>query len=41
VHRLDGVPIPLRSPLASSRPSDDEVLAAIAERLARPREALA
>jgi formylmethanofuran dehydrogenase subunit B len=41
VHRLDGVPVPLRSPLASSRPSDDEVLAAIAERLARPREALA
>jgi formylmethanofuran dehydrogenase subunit B len=41
VHRLDGVPVPLRAPLASSRPGDDEVLAAIAERLARPREALA
>ena len=35
VHRLDGVPVPLRAPLASERPSDEEVLAAIAERLAR------
>ena len=34
VHRLDGVPVPLRAPLASSRPSDDEVLGAIAGRLA-------
>jgi formylmethanofuran dehydrogenase subunit B len=33
VHRLDGVPVPLRAPLASSRPSDEEVLAAIADRL--------
>ena len=41
VHRLDGVPVPLRAPLASSRPGDDEVLSRIAERLARPREALA
>src|SRR5829696_5380571 len=41
VHRLDGVPIPLRAPLATSRPGDDEVLAAIAGRLARPREGLA
>jgi formylmethanofuran dehydrogenase subunit B len=41
VHRLDGVPVPLRAPLASERPGDDEVLAAIAGRLARPREALA
>jgi len=41
VHRLDGVPVPLRAPLATSRPGDDEVLAAIAGRLARPREALA
>jgi formylmethanofuran dehydrogenase subunit B len=40
VHRLDGVPVPFRAPLASSRPGDDEVLAAIARRLARPREAL-
>jgi formylmethanofuran dehydrogenase subunit B len=39
VHRFDGVPVPLRALLASSRPSDDEVLAAIAQRLARPREA--
>jgi formylmethanofuran dehydrogenase subunit B len=41
VHRLDGVPIPLRAPLASSRPGDDEVLAAIARRVARAREAAA
>ena len=34
VHRLDGVPVPLRALLASSRPSDEEVLAAIARRLA-------
>ena len=34
VHRLDGVPVPLRALLASSRPSDDEVLGAIAGRLA-------
>jgi formylmethanofuran dehydrogenase subunit B len=33
VHRLDGVPVPLRAPLASDRPGDDEVLAALAERL--------
>ena len=30
VHRLDGVPVPLRAPLSSSRPSDEEVLGAIA-----------
>jgi formylmethanofuran dehydrogenase subunit B len=36
VHRLDGVPVPLRALLGSSRPSDDEVLGAIAGRLARP-----
>jgi formylmethanofuran dehydrogenase subunit B len=41
VHRLDGVPVPLRAPLRSERPSDEEVLAAIAERLARAREASA
>ena len=41
VHRLDGVPVPLRAPLASSRRSDEELLAAIAGRLARSREALA
>jgi formylmethanofuran dehydrogenase subunit B len=41
VHRLDGVPVPLRAPLASERPSDEEVLAAIAERVARAREAAA
>jgi formylmethanofuran dehydrogenase subunit B len=39
VHRLDGVPVPLRAPLRSSRPSDEEVLDAIAERVARAREA--
>jgi formylmethanofuran dehydrogenase subunit B len=39
VHRLDGVPVPLRALLESSRPSDDEVLGAIAGRLARSREA--
>ena len=39
VHRLDGVPVALRAPLASSRPSDEEVLVAIAGRLARSREA--
>jgi formylmethanofuran dehydrogenase subunit B len=38
-HRLDGVPVPLRAPLASSRPSDEEVLAAIAARLLRPQVA--
>jgi formylmethanofuran dehydrogenase subunit B len=32
-HRLDGVPVPLRAVLDSSRPSDEEVLAAIAERV--------
>jgi formylmethanofuran dehydrogenase subunit B len=33
-HRLDGVPVPLRAVLASDRPADDEVLAALARRLA-------
>ena len=33
VHRLDGVPVPLRAPLASSRPGAEDVLAAIAGRL--------
>jgi len=37
-HRLDGVPVPLRAVLSSSRPSDEEVLAAIAERVARTGE---
>jgi formylmethanofuran dehydrogenase subunit B len=41
VHRLDGVPVPLHALLASSRPSDEEVLEAIAGRLAGSREALA
>jgi formylmethanofuran dehydrogenase subunit B len=41
VHRLDGVPVPLRAPLSSERPSDEEVLAAIAERVARARGAAA
>ena len=39
VHRLDGVPVPLRAPLASARPSDAEVLGAIAGRVARAQEA--
>jgi formylmethanofuran dehydrogenase subunit B len=34
VHRLDGVPVPLRALLESSRPSDEDVLRAIAGRLA-------
>jgi formylmethanofuran dehydrogenase subunit B len=33
VHRMDGVPIPLRAPLDAERPTVDAVLAAIAERL--------
>jgi len=41
VHRLDGVPVPLHAPLHSSRPSDEEVLAAIAERMAQMGEARA
>jgi formylmethanofuran dehydrogenase subunit B len=35
VHRLDGVPVPLRVVLESARPSDQDVLTAIAERIAR------
>jgi len=34
VHRMDGVPVPLRAPLASSRLGDGDVLAGIAARLA-------
>jgi len=34
VHRLDGVPVPLRALLESPRPSDEDVLRAIAGRLA-------
>jgi formylmethanofuran dehydrogenase subunit B len=33
VHRMDGVPVPLRAPLAGERPSVEEVLAAIGGRL--------
>ena len=33
VHRMDGVPVPLRAPLAGERPSVDDVLAAIGGRL--------
>jgi formylmethanofuran dehydrogenase subunit B len=33
VHRMDGVPIPLRAPLASERPGIEDVLAAIEARL--------
>jgi formylmethanofuran dehydrogenase subunit B len=32
-HRMDGVPVPLRAPLPSDRPSTEDVLAAIGERL--------
>jgi formylmethanofuran dehydrogenase subunit B len=32
-HRMDGVPIPLRAPLDADRPSVEDVLAAIADRL--------
>ena len=34
-HRLDGVPVPLRAVLESSRPSDEDVLAGGAERVGR------
>jgi formylmethanofuran dehydrogenase subunit B len=33
VHRMDGVPVPLRAPRAAERPSTEEVLSAIAGRL--------
>jgi formylmethanofuran dehydrogenase subunit B len=33
VHRMDGVPVPLRAPLAAERPGAEDVLAAIAGRL--------
>jgi len=33
VHRMDGVPVPLRAPLATERPGAEDVLAAIAGRL--------
>jgi formylmethanofuran dehydrogenase subunit B len=33
VHRMDGVPVPLRAPLAAERPSVEDVLAGIAGRL--------
>jgi formylmethanofuran dehydrogenase subunit B len=33
VHRMDGVPVPLRAPLAGERPGIEDVLAAIAGRL--------
>ena len=33
IHRMDGVPLTLRAPLASERPGDGEVLAAIEERI--------
>jgi formylmethanofuran dehydrogenase subunit B len=32
-HRMDGVPLPLRAPLAGERPAIEDVLAAIVERL--------
>ena len=41
VHRLDGVPVPLRAVLASERPGDEEILQAIAERVARAGEGAA
>jgi formylmethanofuran dehydrogenase subunit B len=33
VHRMDGVPVPLRAPLAPERPAVEDILAAIAGRL--------
>ena len=33
VHRMDGVPLPVRAPLAAERPSVEDVLTAIADRL--------
>ena len=33
IHRMDGVPVPLRAPLAAERPGVEDVLAAIAGRL--------
>jgi formylmethanofuran dehydrogenase subunit B len=33
VHRMDGVPLPLSAPLATERPSVEDVLAAIADRV--------
>jgi formylmethanofuran dehydrogenase subunit B len=33
VHRMDGVPLPVRAPLAKERPGVEDVLAAIADRL--------
>ncbi len=33
IHRMDGVPIPLRAPLAAERPGVEDVLAAIGARL--------
>jgi hypothetical protein len=33
VHRMDGVPVPLRAPVARERPGVEDVLAAIGERL--------
>jgi formylmethanofuran dehydrogenase subunit B len=33
VHRMDGVPIPLRAPLSEERPGVEDVLAAIEGRL--------
>ena len=32
-HRMDGVPVPLRAPLAADRPGIEDVLAAIGGRL--------
>jgi formylmethanofuran dehydrogenase subunit B len=37
VHRLDGVPVPFRAPLSSDRPGDEELLTALAARLAATR----
>jgi formylmethanofuran dehydrogenase subunit B len=38
VHRMDGVPVPLRAPLASPLDGDAEVLTAIAARIAGAEE---
>jgi hypothetical protein len=33
MHRMDGVPVPLRPPLAAERPSVEDVLSEIARRV--------
>jgi formylmethanofuran dehydrogenase subunit B len=37
VHRMDGIPVPLRAPLEATRPGEQDVLADLQERLRRRR----